>query len=232
MVLCTVLLVFLLLCVRADEHPAKVLSNRQGLLRRHLATAQTPSNTPPFSSYGLIQKGSLAKLTELTSEDLLSGLLPAARSSLHVKATLLSVLVWTLLGRMVFLRRLYDVQPLQWYYLGLAYCFYLLEALFSSTRRYLSHPQTPKQALDHLRQMQNTRPSIQWQAECYHYRRGYTSHSYGPSYDARRRFAYNHTGPQHARSSDSAVHKVVTYRTSRSHSYRRYVPKPKSAANS
>ena len=90
----------------------------------------------------------------------------------HIAA---SILTLSFFGLIAYERLLH--RPVHHAVLVLLFLFYLAEAAFCSTRRYLSNMQSPAEIMAYVKGLTEAAPVIRWHLECYHYRRGSRSES-------------------------------------------------------
>ena len=111
----------------------------------------------PEPSLVLMDNG-LVNTFDLSSDQLGNPKEIRPKSVSHIKASILTVGLFVLLGRK-------ELSA----YSGLVLFLYILECCTCSTRRYLSNCMTPKQLLAYLETLKETPMQIVWEVECYHY---------------------------------------------------------------
>lgn len=92
------------------------------------------------------------------------------RSISHIKASLLSLGLFTVLARNLFFVGATATKSRDdWVGFIVIVVLYLVEAANCSTRRYLSNIKTPSQVQEYLYQLQQVTPRIRFHLDCYHY---------------------------------------------------------------
>ncbi len=134
-----------------------------------------PSKSNQSRKFGYLDGFGKAKIMEMDTDDM-SSLLSTVRPTKLTKHKLAGTLTVALFGSLLS-QPLWRERRGYWTTLILVSLMYLVEAITSSTRKYLSNMLTPFEVIKILHDLRDSRPTLIWDVECYHYRYTHAHHS-------------------------------------------------------
>lgn len=134
-----------------------------------------PTTAKQQRCFGYLDGFGKSQIIEMNTDDLTS-LLSTVRRSHLTKHKLAGALTLALFGSLLS-KPLWRERRGYWMTLIVASLMYLVEAITSSTRRYLSNMLTPFEVIKMLHDLRDSTPTLYWNVECYHYRYTHAHHS-------------------------------------------------------
>ena len=151
--------------------PFEVRSNLSGSSQ----SLTIPTSVKEHRRFGYIDGFGKSKIIELNTDDL-SLLLSTVGRTHGTKHKLAGALTLALFGSLLS-RPLWPERRGYWITVIAVSLLYLIEAITSSTRRYLSNMLTPFEIIKMLHDLRDSIPTLCWNVECYHYRYTHAHHS-------------------------------------------------------
>ncbi|KAI2504747.1 hypothetical protein MHU86_9683 [Fragilaria crotonensis] len=134
-----------------------------------------PSKSNRHRRFGYLDGFGKSKIMEMDTDDI-SSLLSTVRPTNLTKHKLAGALTLALFASLLSQPLWHDRRG-YWTTVTVVSLAYLIEAVSSSTRRYLSNMLTPFEVIKILHDLRDSRPIITWDVECYHYRYTHAHHS-------------------------------------------------------
>lgn len=135
----------------------------------------TTRSSPLHRRIGYLDGFGKSGIQELDGDDM-SSLLSTVRPNAKAKHKLAAALTIGVFGTLLS-RPLWGQRDGYWTTVIIAYLLYFIEAMSSSTRRYLSNMLTPSQVIQMVNDIRESRPVLSWNIESYHYRYEHAHHS-------------------------------------------------------
>jgi hypothetical protein len=135
----------------------------------------TIRSSPIHRRFGYLDGFGKSGIRELDGDDM-SPLLSKVRPNATTKHKLAAALTIGVFGTLLS-RPLWGERGGYWTAVIITYLLYFIEAMSSSTRRYLSNMLTPFEVMKMLNDIRESRPVLRWDIENYHYRYEHAHHA-------------------------------------------------------